>query len=169
MPQLGRAHFLTDGGGSGVCSLELVNNVFKDLCCLLHLRTLCVLMILFIFGSVVSKGRFCLIVVNASMLLGLWVEMYGSILGLGVLLCWLVFSVFLSSSLARFIPRSMSVEGYWRCNSVFLRSCKRISRVVGSETMVQILLAKLKGIFILVCFGWHELKRRYCCESVGLW
>lgn len=39
--------------------------------------------------------------------------------------------------------------------------------MVVSYTIVQILFAK--GIFVLLCLEWHELKRGRCFEPDGLW
>ena len=36
------------------------------------------------------------------------------------------------------------------------------------EIIVQRLCAKEKGMLIFVCFWWHELKFKYCLESVAL-
>ena len=33
---------------------------------------------------------------------------------------------------------------------------------------MQIRFAKLYGMLVFVCFGWQELKFRYCLESVSL-
>ena len=47
-------------------------------------------------------------------------------------------------------------------------SFKRVSSVDLFEIIVQSLHAKEKGMLIFVCFGWHELKFKYCLESVAL-
>lgn len=42
------------------------------------------------------------------------------------------------------------------------------SLVLVLENIVQLLFARLKGIFILMCLGWYELNTRFCLESMGL-
>ena len=53
-------------------------------------------------------------------------------------------------------------------NSI-LKSFKCIFSNFSFVTMLQILLTNEYGILVFVCFGWHEMKRRYCLLSVGLW
>ena len=76
VPQLGRLHFFTPALLGVGCNLAFVKIFFNDLgsdyflmIWLLTILTLC--RILFSLGSLCRIGRFCLIVLNASMFLGL--------------------------------------------------------------------------------------------------
>ena len=51
---------------------------------------------------------------------------------------------------------------------VVVSSFKQVSSVDLFDIIVQSLHAKEKGMLIFVCFGWHELKFKYCLESVAL-
>lgn len=74
-------------------------------------------------------------------------------------------SVLMPNLIARLILSSISEGGYYLSVSVVLRSCRRISRVFPSDTIVQILI---KGAFLFMCFGWNELSRTCCFKSIGL-
>ena len=48
-----------------------------------------------------------------------------------------------------------------------MSSSLRLSKKASVEHMRRIRRKRLNGIVCLVCFGWHEVLRRYCCLSVG--
>ena len=58
--------------------------------------------------------------------------------------------------------------GYFLSIKDEANSFRRTLRTLISETMVQILRAKENGMLTFMCFGWHDLKFRYCLESVDL-
>ena len=68
--------------------------------------------------------------------------------------------------MARTIPVLTTSAGYFLLIRILANSTKRFLRINLSETIMQILRAKENGMFILVCLGWHDLKLRYCLESV---
>ena len=53
-------------------------------------------------------------------------------------------------------------------SELLFRSSSRSLVVSGSSTMVQILLARLKGTFFFVWTGWQDVKGRHWNVSVGL-
>ena len=55
--------------------------------------------------------------------------------------------------------------GYFLSIKDEANSFRRTLRTLISETMVQILRAKENGMLTFVCFGWHDLKFRYCLDS----
>lgn len=71
---------------------------------------------------------------------------------------------------ARFTPAVIKLSGYLcRCRNIF-NSSRRLDRKVLSviHVTVQIHRSKLTGIVRFVWEGWHDLKSRYRCVSMGL-
>lgn len=104
-----------------------------------------------------------------SLSLGLWVDMYGSDLKWGEVLCFAVFSVFLSKFLACLIPQSISGVGTNVLWVLFWSLTGEVPEWLYQIQFYRFFLVKLNEIFILACLGWHELKTRYCFVSVALW
>lgn len=75
-------------------NLTLVSIFFSDLGCL-FLWIILISIILLLLGSLYSIGRFCAIALNASMLLGLYVDIYGNVLGMRIFFALLYLSFFL--------------------------------------------------------------------------
>ena len=122
--------------------------------------------ILFIVLSCLKIFIFAFNIPNTSLFFGLYVEING-VMFISTSLC--VFNkVFLGISIAFKMPVLITWHGWCLHLKVDASSCRRIFSIFESETIVQILRASEKGMFVLVVFGWQELKLRYCFESVLL-
>ena len=102
---------------------------------------------------------------KASLFFGLYVDIKD--VNFSSFFSWtLKFSLGMSKALV--IPDFIICSGYFLSIYVVVSSFKRVSSVDLFEIIVQSLRAKEKGTLIFVCFGWHELKFKYCLESVAL-
>ena len=81
---------------------------------------------------------------------------------------WTLNKSSLGISKAVVIPEFIICSGYFLSINVVVSSFKRLSSIDLFEVIVQSLRAKEKGMLILGCFGWHELKFKYYLESVAL-
>ena len=139
-------------------NLSLVNNFFGLEGWRLLLMSLILLSAFFIRGLAFSRSRVSFMTLNMSGFLGLKVD---TKVRIGVSSLSLSFDFLRSSigiSVAFCAPNSISWTGYPCLTNVFCNSINLWFLVFFSSTIVQILLARLKGMFLLVCDGCDEIK-----------
>ena len=103
---------------------------------------------------------------KASLFFGLYVDIKGVMFS--SLFSWTLNQSSLGISKDLVIPDFIICSGYFLSIKVVVCSFKRVSSEDLLEIIVQSLRAKQMGMLIFVCFGWLELKLKYCLESLDL-